>query len=392
MRNRIRRIVFFSMIGLLLITLAVGYLSADAAYRKMNKEKYTPELEWIETVMSREKQWILQNQGADGEIYMNGEAAGNINPYFACQAALGLLENTGDQKAADAEIDAVRRYLNWHTKLLLESEGLMGTYRKKGESLARTDKADSVDAYLGVYLELLGRYLLTSESTDGLIGWKEGIHLAMDTLWELTVGGLTCVSYENDTKYLMDNLEVWKGLTVLEECFHSRVLYTEDIRELSEVRIRADTLRARMEVRIPEEFWNSRGQKWLVMAGDYGFDSTKFYPDGIAQVYPLIFDFPVNDRQSQRELYQAFTDNLHWQSIPRDGTHFVWAMAGMAAVRTKDVINLRTFLEEYDSMYADARKYPLYTGEAGWVCRNCAGLYRIYSAEMNRHLFWPAGA
>ena len=40
------------------------------------------------------KKWILENQDPEGEIYMNGSKAGDVNPYFACMAALGLLAET----------------------------------------------------------------------------------------------------------------------------------------------------------------------------------------------------------------------------------------------------------------------------------------------------------
>ena len=62
-------------------------------------------------------------------------------------------------------------------------------------------------------------------------------------------------------------------------------------------------------------------------------------------------------------------------------------MAGMAAVQIGDTENLYAFLKTYESAFAANRKYPLYTGEAGWVCRSCAGLHRLYTAQMNRHLF-----
>lgn len=365
------------------VLLLAAYSYADKHYRKRNQEKYMPKLQWIDTVMAGEKQWILENQGDDGEIYMNGRHPGDINPYFACHAALGLLESTGDRAVSDAELRSVRRYLNWHTEQLLTSDGQMGTYRKQGSTFVQTGKADSVDAYLGVYLELLGRYLEITQSAEGLRSWRDGVRMAVDTLLELNEGGLTAVSRENDTKYLMDNLEVWKGLCTLENGLRT----LQDSRELSALRTQADNLRMQMEAEFPRAFWNEAAGKWRVVAGSDQFDPDSFYPYGIAQIYPLIFGYPTGGVQAQEELYRTFIRSFRWQTIQTDEKNFVWAMAGMAAVQTGDTETLDSFLKTYESIFAANRKYPLYTGEAGWVCRNCAGLHRLYTANMNRHLF-----
>ena len=374
----------FAMAALVFaVLLSAAYSYADNRYRRLNQEKYTPKLQWIDTVMAREKQWILENQGDDGEIYMNGRHPGDINPYFACHAALGLLESTADRTVSDAELQSVRRYLNWHTEQLLASGGQMGTYRKQETAFVRTGKADSMDAYLGAYLELLGAYLEITQSTEGLLCWQDGIRMAVDTLRKLNDSGLTAVSWENNTKYLMDNLEVWKGLRALENGLRT----LQDSRELSSIRTRVDSLRMQMETELPRAFWNEAAGKWRVIAGSDQFDPNRFYPDGIAQIYPLICGYPAGDVQAQEALYHAFIRTFHWRTIKADEKTFVWAMAGMAAVQTGDTETLCSFLKTYESTFAANRKYPLYTGEAGWVCRSCAGLHRLYTAQMNRHLF-----
>ena len=45
---------------------------------------------------------------------------------------------------------------------------------------------------------------------------KKGISLALKKIQSLMQDGITQVSEENTTVYLMDNLEVWKGLYELE--------------------------------------------------------------------------------------------------------------------------------------------------------------------------------
>ena len=66
---------------------------------------------------------------------MNGSKAGDVNPYFACMAALGLLAETKNCPITETEQKAVGRYLDWHTGVLLETDGKMGIYRKEGGEL-----------------------------------------------------------------------------------------------------------------------------------------------------------------------------------------------------------------------------------------------------------------
>ena len=137
-----------------------------AYYQNLRKE-ISVRQEWLETVLTREKKWILENQGPEGEIYMNGSKAGDVNPYFACMAALGLLAETKNCPMTETEQKAVGRYLDWHTGILLETDGKMGIYRKESGKLIYKEKADSEDGYLGMYLFLMGKYPLYT----GEAGW-----------------------------------------------------------------------------------------------------------------------------------------------------------------------------------------------------------------------------
>lgn len=108
----------------------------------------------------------------------------------------------------------------------------MGIYRKEGGELIYKEKADSEDGYLGMYLFLMGKYLEKTESTDLPESWKNGISLALKKIQSLMQDGITQVSEENTTVYLMDNLEVWKGLYELE------LAGLEDTQAISEIRKR----------------------------------------------------------------------------------------------------------------------------------------------------------
>ena len=123
-----------NLMGLIIFCITVCIVFMFAYYQNLRKE-ISVRQEWLETVLTREKKWILENQGPEGEIYMNGSKAGDVNPYFACMAALGLLAETKNCPMTETEQKAVGRYLDWHTGVLLETDGKMGIYRKEGGEL-----------------------------------------------------------------------------------------------------------------------------------------------------------------------------------------------------------------------------------------------------------------
>ena len=82
-----------NVMRLIIFCITVGIVFMFIYYQNLRKE-ISARQKWLETVLAGEKKWILENQGPEGEIYMNGSKAGDVNPYFACMAALGLLAET----------------------------------------------------------------------------------------------------------------------------------------------------------------------------------------------------------------------------------------------------------------------------------------------------------
>ena len=121
-----------NVMKLIIFCITVGISLMFIYYQNLRKE-IDARQKWLETVLTGEKKWILENQGPEGEFYMNGSKAGDVNPYFACMAALGLLAETKNCPITETEKKAVGRYLDWHIGILLETDGKMGIYRKKSD-------------------------------------------------------------------------------------------------------------------------------------------------------------------------------------------------------------------------------------------------------------------
>ena len=221
----------------------------------------------------------------------------------------------------------------------------MGIYRKEGGKLIYKEKADSEDGYLGMYLFLMGKYLEKTGSTQ--------------------------VSEENTTVYLMDNLEVWKGLYELE------LAGLENTQAISE-------MREKIQEQIEKIFWDDANQRWRIIGNSDRYHQTEFYPDGVAQIYPLIYEIPVKEKKKQKVLYEQFTEMFQWQKLNKKRTGFLWAITGMAAAQRGDINNLVELIENYETEYCKGkeRKYPLYTGEVGWICMECEKLYELYERKI----------
>lgn len=71
--------------------------------------------------------------------------------------------------------------------------------------------------------------------------------------------GITQVSEENTTVYLMDNLEVWKGLHELE------LAGLEDTQAISE-------MRKKIQAQIENIFWDDANQRWRIIGNSDLYD------------------------------------------------------------------------------------------------------------------------
>ena len=149
--------------------------------------------------------------------------------------------------------------------------------------------------------------------------------------------GITQVSEENTTVYLMDNLEVWKGLYELE------ISGIEDTQAISEIR-------KKIQRQVEKKFWDDANQRWRIIGNSDLYHPAEFYPDGVAQIYPLIYEFPVKEKKKQKVLYDQFTEKFQWQKLNKKINGFLWAMTGMAAAQMGDINNLVELIGNYEAV------------------------------------------
>ena len=66
-----------NVMKLIIFCITVGISLMFIYYQNLRKE-IDARQKWLETVLTGEKKWILENQGPEGEFYMNGSKAGEL--------------------------------------------------------------------------------------------------------------------------------------------------------------------------------------------------------------------------------------------------------------------------------------------------------------------------
>lgn len=344
--------------------------------------------------IEEEKQFILKNQCPEGAILLysreTAEEKGIMNPYFACLAARGLLAGT----ASDRDLQAVERYIDWHVGHLNEEDenapggsGSIYDYQMQiqdGKNLWESKEAyDSVDSYAAVFLVLVSEYLEKGGDNTRLPEWKEGILSVTDTLLGCCNGGLSQVSVKNETRYLMDNVEVNRALRDLEGLLGAVAEQEEAPEEKERIRLlqkeAKETLMGNSS-QMEALLWD--GASGCYLAGLDGsleplhYEDTKaLYPIGTAQIYPIVFGFLEEESEKAQSLYEKFCQDYHWEDLSyrkgkKAGSY--WGLLSFMGAKMGDFSRVDRYLEESRAaLIKEGRDYPYHTAESGWIALAC---------------------
>lgn len=356
------------------------YRHADAVYREEKAKLYLPKTERVRAMAETEKEWIRTRQGSDGRLYMNG--GGTTNPYFACLAAQGLLSG----HVSEADLEVAGHYIDWHCQKFVEWNGEVPDFSVE-DNVESTEKPDSVDAYVAVFLSLLCR---KAEITGSISEAESGaLSQGMRKLDELTAGGLTSVREGDSRFYLMDNIEVLA-------CYRDIQSLGEKLDGFDESAKEAGNRAEETETAIRDKIWNPEAFRYEVGMQDEGkaIEAAKldrFYPDGVVQVYGTVYGKYLTGRHDAEKLYERFCDTFSWETMEVDGVSFYWSELAMAAVELGDLERAEIYLDTYEKCMEDGRNYPLHVGTAGWMAKTCARMEEIYGERMKSSLLQDIG-
>lgn len=383
----------YRMICFAFIVLAVVFLYSRINEKYMEKKRayYQEKINDVRLRMLEEKDWIKKNQGEGGEIYLNYNGnplgAGDVNPYFACLAAQGLLAGTPSKE----DMDAVKKYLLWHREHFLESQGIVENYRLKEGSLVSTGKYDSVDSYVAVFLSLLCQYGLRGGDVASIDMDNEVLSIATDRLRELTENGLVRIKPDREVFYLMDNIEVlaaYRDAAVFVAASGAEP-WLLDKQELWSRYLEA--VSREMEEAIRASLWNEQEKRFHIGLGsgktplDFA-DWNVLYPDAVAQIYPAAFGISLSGADNTM-LYEKLCSSIDWENMNfGEGEEFCWGILAYTAALLEDAERAETYLSQYEKKTKESRAYPLHTADSGWVAKACAELELFYKKKMESSL------
>lgn len=367
-------IALFAVGGLALVAAVFGimYSRANEAYKAAQQQERQEEIRVYTTVAEAEAEWIRDNQTSQGAILLYQEekkVPESVNPYFACQAALGLLAYPTDEN-----LEAVEKYLKWHTAEVLAHDGVISDYSYDDGELESTDEADSVDSYAAEYLLLLTEYAKATKADNGIEeidGWYDAVVQIHSVLESVTEDDITYTDEELKLAYLMDNCEVYEACRAIAEELTDGTLadydvddegkwytsFSEDVREAAS-----------------KAFYKKKNKSFSYAVFGDGKDTgepdfEEFYPDCVAQLYPVFTGMTERD-DAMDTLYNKVGESFDWQQGKTGGT-FQWSVMSSIAISFSDRESADEYLKCYTDLVEESREYPMHTANAGWVMRTC---------------------
>ncbi len=249
-----------------------------------------------------------------------------VDPYFASKALLVAHASGLDVRAA------AERWIDW----LLAKQRPDGHFQRytlhpeseverRGE-IAGYDGADADDALLAVWVELLSRLAACDGGSPAALppAWVRSLKLATGALDELLDAGtgLYHISAQQPVALLMDNVEVYSAWR------HAAAFYAAcgEAGAAQSAQRRANDLAANID----RAFWQRAERRYSVSTQPR--EQLEFYPDGVAQVYPLLGDLPSR-RSFESADFSAWLrrHGEAWRSSARHD--FPWGLVAVAAQR-----------------------------------------------------------
>lgn len=290
----------------------------------------------LEQLAFQQTEWLLACRTASGTFAV-APGADLVIPYFANQAAWSLLpEHPQEAKA----------HLEWYLGHLNRPDrfGLSGTvydYRLEGDREVPAGSYDSADAYAATFLSAVARYWRVTADTRFVLDHRADLDLVAGVIVALQdADGLAWARPGHWVKYLMDNAENYQGLSEYAWLL-ARLGDSEAAAYWAE---RAEAVRRG----IRQVLYNPRrgDYYWAVkMSGTRRLPNWRqWYPDAVAQLFPVLCGVEDPDSRVSREVYRRFA--LHypaWAAAPRAGRS-PWGVITPVAVAMGDTIELGSSL------------------------------------------------
>ena len=245
------------------------------------------------------------------------------DPYFALQALLLAHDNGLDISTA------ATKFANWLTPLQ-KPDGTFDRFCKSPNKTWTSCKtADADDSLLALWMLVLQTM---PQKLNANPAWLKSYSIASKALDQLyqPSRGVYMVSPVYLHGLLMDNLEVWSL-----KASSPRAQQKE-----------ADDLAAA----INNTFWRSASKQFLVSTQlEQQSEKPQFYPDHVAQIFPLLVDFKLLP-QTPRLYYQSWMRKHRAEWLKQGEKDYPWGLLAVLALRQGDMRGASCWLRENAAM------------------------------------------
>ena len=314
-----------------------------------------------------------------GHIDAQGRAWHQISAY---QVNLGLL---GALRAApQQQLPLAAGWLGWLARHIAPGGASRGVvldhWVRAGDfeestcppGLAR-NQCEAVDAFdstaattlllADAYLQRGGDVMLIREP-----GMRAVLEAAATTLQGLAVtDGMTLAKPSHPVVYAMDVVEVIAGWRAW-----GRV--QRDAYAQPQSAINSFAVAARAEAGLRKRLWHEASGAWRVSLEAGAPDRSRWYPDTVAQAWPLLWGVdagpPERAREAWRQAIAPWQRGPHWASSTADPEGFAWPAVAVAALCTGDAAAARTWVARLRKQWLDPKSpfaWPFQVGDLLWL-------------------------
>ena len=329
--------------------------------------------------------------GVSGETYGKWNTA-VVNPYFSAISVLGMIEAAPDETKSSAE-----GFINWYFDNLNTAQtdicGIDGTIYDYRIFVNPNDSSDiieitardfyaadfsdqndntycydSTDSYAATFMSVLASYTKAYGDMTVITSHADEIDRILNAMLSTYVSSLklTAAKPNYAVCYLMDNCEVYAGLK------DAQYLYglLGNSSKASICSSKADSIQSGIKSKLynifTANYYAAVSTSGTKMSAASSSAIKNFYPEGAAQLYPVIYGVISPSSINAKLSYKRFCNNLgnDWINLTADS--FPWTIVARAASKMGDYDRLKTYADSVKSSYIDqGHKYPYYNAEAG---------------------------
>jgi len=317
---------------------------------------------FLQEIIRREAEWLFTQQLLGGAVVTAYPGGKMIIPYFANLALYGLA-------ACRYYEERIKKYMQWYLSHLEKPDlhGIYGSiYDYRLDSCGReisTGRYDSSDSYGATFLTLARLYIENcGDDTSWLRYCRHEFELiAGAVLATMQKDNLTLARPDWHVKYLMDNCEVYQGLK--DYAWLLSTIWEDDLRAAQFTELAGKVKNAvDSKMRVNGSYCPAIYRFGLRKRPNW----KKWYPDALAQLFPIITGVVHPSDKISRRLYDGILRNYPRWFENTYPDSYTTTLVAYAAALLGDRWRLRQYVKNLDSnILSRGHIWPYHAAEAG---------------------------